>query len=465
MQTDDEPLTLSKWPFYLGDGLLVATALAIAILGDWNLSDWQVASCVIAVALGAGLFVLPFAVEYYMRISEDSDERAAETHQLQKHLHAAQVMLSEYDERLERLESSSGASTQRYEILVSAVDQKLAVLKDFKTEQSADVATLQREFKGLLVHLEALSKDDVLDVLSANIDAFQVRLGQLAESSASVDTRLKALELWQAKAPAAERVDARPASAIRTRRNSDAGLLHRAIKDKSDSASSAVSRIIHSKNQREEASVEELAATAVEPEAVTNLEPELISAASAAQPDPDEAALADALPARVAVEEFDGAIGVSLSAELIEDETLLQIDSVEETPAEPVSEPAEVEGPVTQDAGIVIEEEEVPPVDLFGEVAAPVARRARTKKDAAVLTVSILIGIGNKPFLRGSGGGLSWDKGIPMDFEEIGKWRWNAPVDLDEPVGILVYRNDEDADRKGKHTLEPGQKLEVCPVF
>lgn len=56
MQPDDEaPLTLTKWPFYLGDILLVAAALAIAILGNWQLTDMQVVSCVVAVALGLSL--------------------------------------------------------------------------------------------------------------------------------------------------------------------------------------------------------------------------------------------------------------------------------------------------------------------------------------------------------------------------------------------------------------------------
>ena len=60
MEPDDEaPLTLSKWPFYLGDALLVVTALAIAILGNWQLTDMQVIACVIAVALGAVIFGLP----------------------------------------------------------------------------------------------------------------------------------------------------------------------------------------------------------------------------------------------------------------------------------------------------------------------------------------------------------------------------------------------------------------------
>ena len=53
MQSDDDlQTTLSKWPFILGDVLLVATALAIAILGDWQLSTWQVVSKISGCASG-----------------------------------------------------------------------------------------------------------------------------------------------------------------------------------------------------------------------------------------------------------------------------------------------------------------------------------------------------------------------------------------------------------------------------
>jgi hypothetical protein len=91
--------------------------------------------------------------------------------------------------------------------------------------------------------------------------------------------------------------------------------------------------------------------------------------------------------------------------------------------------------------------------------------RTKVKKNDAVLTASVFIGIGNKPYLRGSGGGLSWEKGAAMEFQEIGKWQWVAPVDLDATLEVQIFRNDEDADTSGRYTLEPGQKLEVTPVF
>ena len=91
--------------------------------------------------------------------------------------------------------------------------------------------------------------------------------------------------------------------------------------------------------------------------------------------------------------------------------------------------------------------------------------KAKAKKHETVCIVNSLIGIGNKPYLRGSGGGLNWDNGLVMEFEAIGKWRWATPEDLKEPIEVQVYRNDEDPDTSGKHTLRPGKALEINAKF
>ena len=75
-----------------------------------------------------------------------------------------------------------------------------------------------------------------------------------------------------------------------------------------------------------------------------------------------------------------------------------------------------------------------------------------------------MIGIGNKPFLRGEGPGLSWDKGVPMNFVELGKWAWSPP-DKTASLVVQLYRNDEQADPSGQHKVAPGQKLEITPEF
>ena len=75
-----------------------------------------------------------------------------------------------------------------------------------------------------------------------------------------------------------------------------------------------------------------------------------------------------------------------------------------------------------------------------------------------------MIGIGNKPFLRGEGPGLSWDGGVPMNFVEIGKWAW-SPTRKNATLTVQVYRNDEDPDQGGKYEVKPGEKFEITPDF
>ncbi|CAA6693214.1 MULTISPECIES: hypothetical protein [unclassified Lentimonas] len=567
MQSDDEaPLTLSKWPFYLGDILLVLTALAIAILGKWQLTNMQVVSCVLAVALGAAIFVLPYVVEYLMRVREVSDDRESELRMLRGHLQQAESALMQYHERLKELESGSGSVDQRCELLASAVDQKLlveaervaelsqqlAAISSFKTEQAEALAAVKSQIDGLrekaqgseapseavvalqaeLVALEtrltqsveALSAietfkteqaealaavkeqvealnakaqnsdapSEAVAALQAEFAALEARLTESVEPLSAFESRLSAVEGGDS-APVPE--EERPTRSPRQRRlKSDSGLLHRAIQVKQDSASSAVSRIIDSKSKLVEP--EQDAALLSEPEAeeaivevpVVKEEPAMVAAPElVVELDPEEDADGfDSLPDN---------IEVSLGADLIEDDELLEADALEAEQASKleVSKEESEESPIVEDEVVVeveppetaskepeVEETVAPelvpePVadpapeakasDLFGEVAPATARRARTKADDAIFSVSILIGIGNKPFLRGSGGGLSWESGVAMEFEEIGKWRWVAPADMEAPIELQVFRNDEDGDRKGRYTLKPGQKLEVSPVF
>ena len=77
---------------------------------------------------------------------------------------------------------------------------------------------------------------------------------------------------------------------------------------------------------------------------------------------------------------------------------------------------------------------------------------------------NVMIGIGNKPYLRGEGAGLSWDEGVPMNFIEIGKWAWTPPR-KNASLTVQVYRNDEDPDSAGKIEVKSGEEIEITPEF
>ena len=94
-----------------------------------------------------------------------------------------------------------------------------------------------------------------------------------------------------------------------------------------------------------------------------------------------------------------------------------------------------------------------------------VAETAVTSDGFTRLVATAYIGIGNRLFIRGDGPGLSWEKGVPLQFVSIGKWRWET-ADASAPISIKLYKNDQvECLGLGKLTLEPGHQHEVNAGF
>ena len=103
--------------------------------------------------------------------------------------------------------------------------------------------------------------------------------------------------------------------------------------------------------------------------------------------------------------------------------------------------------------------------DTPGEAASAAPAEASVSSDGATrLLATAYIGIGNKLFIRGDGPGLSWDKGVPMQFVSIGKWGW-ATDDATAPIACKLYKNDETAALSGEIFLEPGKHIEITAIF
>ena len=96
------------------------------------------------------------------------------------------------------------------------------------------------------------------------------------------------------------------------------------------------------------------------------------------------------------------------------------------------------------------------------EVVTPKA--TKPKSNETHVLARVLIGVGNKPYIRGDLPGLSPDKGIAMDFREIGVWQW-VSSEVVSPGKIRIFRNDQDPEQASFHNVEPGQSLEIQPKF
>jgi len=105
-------------------------------------------------------------------------------------------------------------------------------------------------------------------------------------------------------------------------------------------------------------------------------------------------------------------------------------------------------------------EEPAPP-----EAAPEAAEPAVSADGATPLVVTAYIGIGNRLFIRGEGPGLTWEKGVPLTFVSIGKWRWETN-DASQAVRFKLYKNDElECTALGERSVEPGAQQELSASF
>jgi len=458
---DDSQTTLSKWPFIVGDVLLVTSALAIAILGGWQLTNWQVGACVAAVALGAGLFVLPYVVEFRVRVREEQEDRAADIRILEKHVSSVEQLIDALAGRTRALEAAAANSDDPNAALLEAIDTKL-------TAQEASIASKDALIQKLREDLEKVTQSIPAEFDPKVLQPIEARINGLEERLESKDVAPEPPEAKQVPAKPAEKEDRpaaaaaseapeqeamliapikkvapieRPQRATRDRNGpEESRLLKRAISEKGDGSSTAVSRIITSKvkNNAADQVAEDVRAVDAEPDRI---------AAEAANSREEEAAPPE-------MPEMPGPLEAKQDTPESYQPDATSEEGTDPEPEKKAPEPA-LKPPAADDPEMLFD---------AAKITSPVTR-TKAKKNDAVLTASVFIGIGNKPYLRGSGAGLNWEKGLVMEFQEIGKWRWVVPSDLDAPVELQIYRNDEDPDQSGKYTIEAGQKLEVSPVF
>jgi hypothetical protein len=116
-----------------------------------------------------------------------------------------------------------------------------------------------------------------------------------------------------------------------------------------------------------------------------------------------------------------------------------------------------------------VEPEPQPTLDFGFEDSPPASpgtvERTLTSDGATRLLVTAYIGIGNRLFIRGDGPGLSWERGVPLQFISIGKWRWETG-EASGPIRFRVYKNDElECSALGEQVLDPGYLQEVTASF
>jgi chemotaxis protein histidine kinase CheA len=341
--------------------------------------------------------------------------------------------------------------------------------------------------KWFLVAADALV---VIGVLSLGLDpkdGFQAFLAVIAILAAALIVLVPVLredagkkqrlaEQARLRAALAEEIDrvrdeVRSAAELTTRRLADAEL---SAKKAGEAASEAVARRASTEIAALRAELAALAKTSDSDEELAGKLQSIADTARAAAADAEEAlensekaktAAADsvrlgkevaALHAALAQAQADAAKALSEAERANEEISRLRANpskasapaaSIASSDVEPEAESRAVEDESTDEE----EDEQASSAETSSneiqDEPAPVVRTVIADEDGATgtrLLVNLMMGIGNKPFVRGTGPGLSESVGQPMQFVAIGRWLWVCP-EGQTAATVQVWKNDKTA--------------------
>jgi hypothetical protein len=457
--------SLPKWPFILGDAVLVSAALAVWA-SQAQLSALELLFCLGAVALGAILFAAPFALEYLAQVKQqqgeaaplpglDATRLAAIEADMRRQVRAAMEAL----EQAARANSALEGSARRFETRLAPL---VEIQKNLETAAAkineAAAHPSSREPLPLPREFERLRQEQM-----ENFKSSDAKLMALAQSLAALATRVESLS-----APPSER-----------KPRGTGSLLEKAMATaQSAGESPAMSGIIQTSPRRPRKTKSPIDPAIQPPAEVAPSEAEIPVPAATTSPATTEREGWDSLAAG----KFDQVTANGEAAPEISSVTAVAVATPEvaiaapvatvEIPSPTVSAHAKAELLRANDestgTSAVVEQSQG---ELLAGAVESIRRRRATKQpliaasESAALVARVLIGIGNKPYVRGEGPGLSNDKGVPMEFVEIGKWQWVAPFAAKAPITLRLLKNDEIPAKGGPIVLNPGQSIEVSPEF
>lgn len=520
MNSSSEP-RLNKLPFFLTDAACLLVALLIGLYAKDPFAPLPFLTAVALVVFGACALIIPYLRDYAAD-SRESANRLREELELQiKRVQAATDSLSRAAAQIKAIEEAVHKSARDAETLPYRMQEKLAEFNEaLATKESDDREALENELDELraanadqlkavadkiakttadwtaleaairkqlaaaeaaLAKLHASSADSaqahtaklaaITDDTAAKLQTtaaaatteFQSKVGAALQE---LDTRIDALKQAAAALNVAARISSTPAAT--------AAPLAPIVEEKKPETPTplppAVSAATADESKIEPPAATEAHATAADAPATTPAvdAPALAPAPSEPaateppkpkkpraprKPKPEEVmvAMAAETPAAAAAEPV---------SEEKKSEPILSADPAPEPTPAATAEPAPAPPAQAEPEPMLLS---VSDDDSPSEDRTPIEASA-SSDGATRLLATAYIGIGNKLFIRGDGPGLSWDKGVPMQFVSIGKWGWFTH-DAAGPIRCKLYKNDEIACMTGEVLLEASRHTEVTALF
>ncbi|MDI1248597.1 MAG: hypothetical protein PSV13_06905 [Lacunisphaera sp.] len=419
---------LSKTVFLLIDAGLLLTAFIIAYFAKDPFAPLPFISTVLFVGAAGVVGLIPFLVDYAADSAEYvQQEREKVAEQVQR-LHAASESLNRAAAHIKAVEEAVHKTAHAAENLPYRMQEKLAEFNaqfaqtedEEKERLNEELATLRLAESERLqtiadkIHKSATELSTLETTTRKQIAALQEAATKLDDKLKSTLSKITELSITIASAPRPEppapRAENKPVS-MPTRAEPVAPVVETKPEPAPSPAPANFEPVEATRPEPVEGVVESVAVVETTPAPVA--EPKLKKARAPRKPRPEE--------------------------------TLAAM-------SEPVADSASESS-----------QSDTPDENATAE-AAPRPEASVSSDGATRLLATAYIGIGNKLYLRGDGPGLSWDKGVPMQFVSIGKWGW-ATDDATAPIACKLYKNDETPALSGEVFLEPGKHVEVTALF
>lgn len=484
MQEDRKPL-LNKIPFWIADAVFVVIALVIAFSGEPGMTALEAMWMVFCVVVGAAMLVIPYYVEFTTHAKLHHFEHDQAAWERVRKLDQAIELLSESRNYIDGLAEDRGEAEA-----LASLETRLGVIErhisDIHERNSSNVRAvthaISEQQKKLQEHAE---------VVSGQFNAMQSVLAEVSAKSVDADAIQK---------PLFERIDAQQKAL-----DSIAGQLRDVLASKPEFPDVDLSPLEARLDAVQEALTQQLESMLEDIHAIGLSEPEddgepgghpltmsssgsLMSKALSSNPPSQGASVIERIikPSESGVKAPEAPVSEEALEEDIQedddapltDEFLETSDAADESVeanAEDALEDAPLDEDEDADEAIAEEVEEDPKEDAIVEdlgldieekveVAEDPVPLAKNSLGQTKITVHALIGIGNKPYLRGDGPGLSWERGIAMDFVEIGKWEWKS-MRAKEPFKYQIWLNDQKPAEGDVLEVEPGDNASMSPRF
>lgn len=457
---------LAKWPFLLGDAALLALAWLIGDRSRTPFAGTPLIAIVACVLCGAIIAAVPFLADYARKQDEALDERQRSLESLARTVAASAEQIGIAANGLHEIAELAQRNLKAAEQLPGKLQEKIAGLK-IPSDSPRDAE--RDELKKELVRLRA-SEGERLQSAADKIAKAAVELSRLAARPERVEPARPELGSEEPDRNAATRPE--PGSPGPSR--SVDGVVPAAPPNVPAPTSEPVSAIAaetappprRSRKPRSEEAVIHPAPVVPDPSfeepppIPAAAIPEVVPVAPGSTPPIETNRTELSAPAPAVSEAPSPKPERRRSPKKPRPDSPIAGISAPEHPPSQISNPESNESPL----GLAESPANPEPVERAA-IARAAVERAVSSDGATRLLVTAYIGIGNRLFIRGTGPGLSWDKGLPLQFVSIGKWRWETS-DATAPVQFKLYKNDDnECAALGTQTLDPGQQEEVTATF